>query len=58
MMTGEVTDLTVYTHKSAEPDSVPAHVPKVCADRLVGGVQVVVPVRRGPLAQQSLSSAS
>lgn len=61
MMTGEVTELTelsrVNTCKAAGPDSVPAHVLRVCADRLVGDVQVVVPVSRvlcfRPLPQQS-----
>lgn len=45
MMTGDVTELTVNTYKAAGADSVPACVLRVCADRLVGDGQVVVPVR-------------
>lgn len=50
MMAEEVTELTepsrVNKHKAAGPDSIPAYMLRVCADQLVGDVQVVVPVNR------------
>lgn len=58
-MTGEMTDVTeppsVNKHRAAGPDGISAHMLRVCADQLVGDVQVVVPGSRvlsPPLAQQ------